>query len=169
MSGGAVTRVLTAALAALALAAGGCGGSAPAGRRATLAGPCTARALTTLAGAAAIREDAIAARRFVEPDGSAACRFAAARSAGGPLAVTVELDTAPQAYAHLEREVVEYTQGVIWFHEGSYADPRDVFGLGIYADWFPAKRQLLTTDAVIIVAVTVRSVPRREPPASRRR
>jgi hypothetical protein len=154
-----------AALAVLAaLAIGGCGGgAAPVRHRAASAagGACTSRALATLAAATAIPASAIANARFIATDGSAGCRFSAARAAGDPLAVTVEIDTAPQAYQHLDREVVEYSQGVIWFHEGEHAYPRSISGLGLEADWFPAEDKLMTTDGVRIVRVVVSSAPRR--------
>jgi len=163
MIAGAARRTLPATLAALALAAcGGTGGaSTTSAARAILRGACTRRALATLARATGIGAGAIAARPFEEADGSQACRWGAARSAGGPLALTVDRDGAPQAYEHFNREVVEYGQGVIWFHRGSHAAPQAIIGLGLAADWFPARRQLLSTDGTIIVAVTVRSAPAR--------
>jgi hypothetical protein len=153
-------------VALAALAAGGCGGSdaAPRSHRTTATaagGACTSRALAELAAATAIPASAIRNARFVATDGSAGCQFSAARAAGGPLAVTVEVNTAPQAYEHLDREVVEYGQGVIWFHLGEHAYPVNIPGLGLETDWFPAESKLLTTDGVRLVTVVVSTSPRR--------
>jgi hypothetical protein len=158
-------RAIAIAIAAVALAASGCGASSSGGRpraAAALGGACTARGLARVAAASAVRLDAISTRRFVETDGSAACRFVAPRSSGGPLALTVDVSGAPQAYNHLERKVEEYSQGVIWFHEGEHAYPRPVAGLGLDADWLPAEREVVTTDGVNIVNVTVSSCPHRD-------
>jgi hypothetical protein len=160
-SGAAV--ILVVALAPLAV--GGCGGAAtPVGHHraaAAAGGACTSRALATLAAATAIPASAITNARYVATDGSAGCRFTAGRAAGGPLAVAVEINAAPQAYEHLDRQVVEYSQGVLWFHEGEHAYPLSILGLGLEADWFPAESKLMTTDGVRIVSVTVSAAPRR--------
>jgi hypothetical protein len=154
--------VACAAGAAIVLAA--CGGSGPSrGVRAAahVGGECTARGLARVAAASGIAAGAIATKHFTESDGSAACRFTASRADGGPLSLTVDVDAAPQALNHLDREVVEYSQGVIWFHLGAHAYPQTITHLGLTADWFPAKREVMTTDGDRIVNVTVASCPRR--------
>jgi hypothetical protein len=149
-------------VALAALAAAGCGGGSAAktaGRSraaAALAGPCAQAARTALAGATGISDGAIATTRYAAPDGSAACRFT---GAGGRLAVTVEIDSAPQAYYVFDKRVVEYSQTVVLFHKGERAYPRPIFGLGLGADWFAADDELLTTDGVRIVSVVVTSRP----------
>lgn len=161
------TRLASCAATAtvVALTAAGCGGSGSSGPRAHaaahLGGACTARGLARVAAASGVAAGAITTRHFTETDGSAACRFAASRAGGGPLSLTVDVDSAPQALGHLDREVEEYSQGVIWFHLGKRAIPQTIMHLGLTADWFPSKRELVTTDGVRIVNVTVTACPRR--------
>jgi hypothetical protein len=66
--------------------------------------------------------------------------------------VTVEVDTAPQAFAVLERTVEEAVQ--IWPHRFQ-APPEHIDGLGIDADWFPEEQHLMTTDAVRLITATI--------------
>jgi hypothetical protein len=151
--------------AVVAIAAGGCGGSSPRPLShrsiAAAGGACTTRALVTLAAAVAIPARAIGNARFVAADASAACRFSAARAAGGPLAVTVLVNGDPQAYYRLERTAVEYGQTVLWYHRSTSALPLFVPGLGLVAYWFPADRKLMTTDGVHLISIFVTSAPRR--------
>ena len=94
---------------------------------------------------------------FTAPNGSHGCRF----SSGGAraLRVTVSIDSAPQAHFRLDREVVEYGQTIIWSHQGSRPYPQYLAGLGMEADWLPVPRELLATDGVRIIFVTVTRWP----------
>ncbi len=142
-----------------ALAAAGCGGSPPAAGRAaapTPPGPCTAAARAVIAGEAGTRPELVSTRASTAPSGAFECAFAAAPPGGGrSIGVLAAIDTAPQAYARFDREAVEYSQNVIWAHQGAGRYPQYVGGLGMGADWFPAERRLLTTDGTRLVAVTV--------------
>jgi hypothetical protein len=67
--------------------------------------------------------------------------------------LSVEVDTAPQAYAVLERTAEEAAQifGPVRFDTA----PQDITGLGIDAQWFPAQQHLMTTDGVRLITATV--------------
>lgn len=146
-----------------ALAVVGCGGSpgsgsgGAAGRRTAQAqpGPCSTAARAELARAAGQPLAAVTGRSFTAPSGAASCRFAARRPGARPLGVVAGIDSAPQAYARLEREAEEYSQNVLWAHRGAGAYPRSVARLGMDAYWFPADRRVLTTDGKRLVEIIV--------------
>jgi hypothetical protein len=152
---------------ALALITAACGASATAAHRrppgaaaAHLATPCAHRAGAALARATSLPAASIVASTFTAPGGEASCRFTT-RGAGGArtLDVVAELDSAPQAFYRLEREVVEYGQNVLWHNEGAAAYPRDVAHLGLDADWLAAADQLITTDGVRLITILVNAAP----------
>jgi hypothetical protein len=116
---------------------------------------CSARAGDVLARAAAVPADEVVTSGLVAPGGGAGCRYTMVRHPGRALHVIVGLDSAPQAYYRLEREVVEYGQNVIWDHQGEGAYPRHIPNLGLDADWFRNERQLVTTDGVRLITITV--------------
>jgi hypothetical protein len=66
--------------------------------------------------------------------------------------VTAEVDTEPSAYAVLERTIIESSQ---IFPQRNHPAPLHVGHLGLDASWFPEGTQLMTTDAVRLVIVTV--------------
>ena len=139
-------------------------GSSPAARRRrspprdSLRAPRRRRALS--ARATSLPAASIVASTFTAPGGEASCRFTT-RGAGGArtLDVVAELDSAPQAFYRLEREVVEYGQNVLWHNEGAAAYPRDVAHLGLDADWLAAADQLITTDGVRLITILVNAAP----------
>ena len=67
--------------------------------------------------------------------------------------VTVEVDTEAQAYAVLDRTIVEAAQ--IFGPRRFSAAPVQVPHLGILASWFPEEQHLETTDAVRVVIATI--------------
>jgi hypothetical protein len=89
------------------------------------------------------------AQPFTSPSLAASCRLEA-----GPLIVISRLDSAPQPYTRLEREVVEYGQNVL--HSGRRSYPQSIKRLGLDADWLAAENRLLTTDGVRLIDVKVR-------------
>jgi hypothetical protein len=168
-----VRCTVSLAVTAVALAVAGCGSTighhAPAAKRAsakTLPTPCAAQAQTALAAALHTSRQAISPRPFTPPSGAAACRFKAPG-----LDVVATLDSAPQVYYRFERTTVEYYQNVIWAHLGEEALPIDIHHLGLDADWIPPRRQIITTDGVRLITVTVTTLPtyahRLEPVAAR--
>jgi len=133
----------------------------PPGATAALASPCSSRARAALAAAAAIPPASIAATPFTASSGAASCRFTAALPPAGRLEVAAELDSAPQAYYRLERQIVETGQNVIWEHQPESAYPVRVAHLGLDAAWFAGAGQLATTDGVRLVTVVVAAGPPR--------
>lgn len=146
-------------LAAAAIAA--CGGSSPRAAAGFVRPACSQRTVAALAAESGAAAAAIAQRSFTQPSGSEACRF----GAGGPhaLSVTVAIDSAPQAHYRLDRQVVEYGQTIIWSHQGSAPYPQYLAHLAMEADWLPVPRELLATDGVRIVDVSVGRWPRSSP------
>ena len=67
------------------------------------------------------------------------------------------LDSAPQAYARMEREQVEFWQNVEWSHKAARAAPRPMTSLGLGGYWFPLQSRLLTTDGVRLITIKMRS------------
>ncbi len=152
------------------LIAAACGASsAPAHRTAArLTTPCASVAVAAVARATSLPARTIVASTFTAAGGEASCRFSARRSSGRSLDVIAELDSAPQAYFRFEREVVEYGQNVLWHSEGAAAYPRSIPHLGLDADWFAAADQLLTTDGVRLITVSVNSAPASAPGGAER-
>jgi hypothetical protein len=70
------------------------------------------------------------------------------------LRVDVAVDTNPQVLFRFDRAVVERGQNAVWSHKVSQA-PRMLHRIGMGADWFPAERELLTTDGRRLISVTL--------------
>ena len=155
-----VRRTLWLAATAVAFALAGCGTAshhAPTYRRTsakTLSGPCSAGARASLATSLHISPSAIAPRPFTPPSGVAACRFTAPH-----LIVVATLDSAPQAYQRFNRTTVEYEQNVVWAHLGAKANLVNIPHLGLDADWIPPQHEVITTDGIRVITVTVTTVP----------
>jgi hypothetical protein len=88
----------------------------------------------------------------VANSGSPECDFRA-RVDGGRVRLSVEVDTAPQAYSVLERTAEEAAQ-IFGPHRPS-PPPQDITGLGLDADWFPEEQHLMTTDGLRLITATV--------------
>lgn len=97
---------------------------------------------------------------FVAPDGAQACRLVVS---AGPV-ITITVDTAPQPYTRLERQIVETGQ-VFTPHRLTPA-PVHVEDLGLDASWFPGLGAVLTANARALVTVGVTWAGQ---PAQRRR
>jgi hypothetical protein len=165
-----------------AVVAGGCGSSSDGGgaasqaaptevttnptatrAKARLAPPCSPRARSKLARETGLRPGLIDASPFTAASGASGCRL---RGVGG-LTVIVQLDSAPQAYTRLERQIVEYGQNVL--HSGRQEYPRSIKHLGLDADWLAAENRILTTDGVRLVNVKIGWLRRMVTPAGRSR
>ena len=146
------------------LIAAACGASGePAHRTAArLTTPCATVAVAAVARATSLPARTIVASTFTAPGARRIAALSARRSSGRSLDVIAELDSAPQAYYRFEREVVEYGQNVLW-HEGSRGLPAKRLHLGLEADWFAAADQLITTDGVRLITVSVNSAPANAP------
>jgi hypothetical protein len=162
-------RIFVVAVLA-ALFAGGCGSSSSSGRTAAqtaaapatvnpspktigtrLAPACSRPAQIRLARTAALRRGSVDASPFTAASGASGCLL---RAAGAAPTLIVQLDSAPQAYTRLERQIVEYGQNVI--HSGRQAYPRSIKHLGLDADWLAAEDRIITTDGVRLVNIKVR-------------
>jgi hypothetical protein len=149
----------------LSLVTVGCGGAARSAARVSpsravaLPPPCSARARAELARSSGIAVDSVVSSPFTASGGAASCRFSARDGTARSLEVAAELDSAPQAYSRLDREVVEFSQNVIWAHLGERAYPYPIPHLGLAADWFPSENQLLSTDGVRLITIVVSSLP----------
>jgi hypothetical protein len=116
--------------------------SAPNRRLAALPGPCARGARGAIPGGVTRVEP------FNPPSGAVACRIE-----GSSLTAIAMIDSAPQPYQRLEREVVEYGQNVEWTKVPASAFPRSIKGLGLDAHWFPLQSRLLTTDGVRLITI----------------
>jgi hypothetical protein len=85
-------------------------------------------------------------------NGADGCRLRAA-----DLEAVVLLDSAPQPYFRLDREVTEFGQNVDWTKVPPSAYPRTIKHLGLESDWFPLQSRLLTTDGVRLTTVKIRA------------
>jgi hypothetical protein len=152
--------VLTAPLLALPIVGCGSASSTPSTtthtsvRHAAQAPPpaiCTAKARAAILRAERIPPGALSDRAAKASSGYPECLFTL-RMRGRRVRVTVQDNTAPDAYAVLERTVDEAVQ--IW-PVRFQSPPEHVAGLGIDAQWFPEEQHLMTTDAVRLITATV--------------
>ena len=114
---------------------------------------CSPRTVAVLARDSSQPRASIRAAAFIAPSGSEGCRYRAPGARGPD--VTVELDAAAQAYYRLDREVVEYSQNVIWAHQSPKVYPQYIPRLGIEADWLPSPQELVSTDGLRVVSVSM--------------
>jgi hypothetical protein len=81
------------------------------------------------------------------------CSFAVPMGGKKHVTLLVNDNTGPQPYFVLERTAIE--AGQVFTANRMIAAPVAVTGLGIEADWFPAENQLMATDGVKLITVTV--------------
>jgi hypothetical protein len=81
------------------------------------------------------------------------CSFDARASHRPGVKLIANVNTAPQPYFVLERAEVEAAQQ--FTTRRMIAPPEAVTGLGIGAAWFPAERQLMTTDGKKLITISV--------------
>jgi hypothetical protein len=148
-------RWLCACLAALSLAAcGDASDSSHTARSRHAARPtvCKPQSRATIARVLAVPSSSVAARAGTGNNGMPQCSFSVTVPGPRRIRVTANIDNAPQAAFRLMRTVVEATQ--VW-STAKLAPPQNISGLGIGADWFPAEQQLLTSDGVRLITVTI--------------
>jgi hypothetical protein len=136
----------------------GCGSSRPVTThhaQTTIVVPvaCTTRARSALAARLGVSGATISATPFIAGSGAPSCHYVVRRIGRGPIGFTANVDTAPQAYCRLEREVVESGQQFASQRESPV--PEQVTGLGLDADWFPAEAKLMTTDGTRLITIGV--------------
>jgi len=81
------------------------------------------------------------------------CTFSA-RADGHRVLVMVNVDNGPQAYFRLLRTVDEASQ-IFGVPPPGFHPPQGVSGLGPFASWFPNTDQLMATNRVDLLTVTV--------------
>ena len=81
------------------------------------------------------------------------CSFAVPLGSNKHVTLLVNDNTGAQPYFVLERTAIE--AGQVFTQSRMIAAPVAVTGLGIEADWFPAENQLMATDGVKLITVTV--------------
>jgi hypothetical protein len=81
------------------------------------------------------------------------CSFSAGPVGNEHVYVTANVDSAAQPYFVLERTAIEASQQFTTDRIIAAALP--VAGLGLEADWFPAQQQLMATDGVRLITVSV--------------
>jgi hypothetical protein len=144
---GSTAAAAIAAVAAVCLLAG-CGNSARA--RPPV---CMLKAQQAIARDLSIGASAIAYLKSVGSNGMPQCAFTA-RAAGHRALVMVNVDNGPQAYFRLLRTVDEATQ-IFGPPPPGFQAPQTVSGLGPFASWFPTRNQLMATNDVDLLTVTV--------------
>ncbi len=74
-----------------------------------------------------------------------------------PLSVSVSVDSSPQPYQVLERQIDEQSQ--MFTPVRATPAPQKVGHLGLDAAWFPEQQYVLTTDGKVLITVTVVNWP----------
>ena len=155
-----------ALLGLVILGLAGCGGASHSAREpvpvAAKKPPlCLPAAVAAVARAAGADAASVSARTSTGNNAEPQCVF---RVVDKRVTVTVNLDSSPQPYARLERAIVELGQqfGV----QRNFSPPESETHLGLDAAWVPDTSQMLTTDGVRLITVTVawphtRTTPRR--------
>jgi hypothetical protein len=131
-----------------ALLLAGCGSSHPA-RPAV----CILKAQRAIARDLRVSAGTIGYAKSVGTNGMPQCAFTA-RAAGHRVAVTVNVDNGPQAYFRLLRTIDEASQLFGPAPPGFHA-PEGLSGLGPFASWFLNNHQLMATNNVDLLTVTV--------------
>lgn len=125
----------------------GCGSSH------ALPATCFARVVNLVARAADAQASAVHLVSYTANTGAPSCRYTVRAPDGRTLVLSVSADGAPQAFYRLERQIVEDSQS---FTPTRLAPvPTNVPNLGLGASWFPLLDQLLTSDGVRLITVTV--------------
>lgn len=168
----AATRRLTilGALAA-ALGAAGCGSSAspsPGSSASSSSRPgakhaaslvCLPEAVDAVARYLGVATGSLALAEQTGNNAMPQCSLRAHPAHGPRIHLIANIYDGPQPYFVLERTAVE--AGQQFTNQRMIAAPVTVTGLGLDADWFPAEKQLMSTDGKRLITVTVdwRGVP----------
>lgn len=95
----------------------------------------------------------MSAKRSVGSNGMPQCTFQVQRGAGA-VSVIVNVDSGPQAPFRLERTVVEATQ-LFGPPPPGWKAPIGVSGLGAYASWFARQDELMASNNIDLLTVSV--------------
>jgi hypothetical protein len=138
----------------------GCGGGAPhkqttpttASTKAP-ASPCAARSRDAVAQFLALPPADVSTTAGTGNNGMPQCTFAARPAKASAVSATANVDNGPQPYFILERTAVETSQ--LWGPKRFVPAPTAIDNLGIEADWFPNLSQLMSTDGLRLITVTM--------------
>ncbi len=154
----AATRRLTILGAvAAALLISGCGSSSssstgtPANRAA--APVCLPKAVDAVARYLDVSPSRIALAKQTGNNAMPQCSLRAHPAHAPKMHLIANIYDGPQPYFLLERTAVE--AGQQFTNQRMISAPVSVTGLGLDADWFPAERQLMSTDGKRLITVTV--------------
>lgn len=114
---------------------------------------CLLKAQAAIARDLKLGRDAIHYAKSEGSNGMPQCQFSA-RAGAYRVFVTVNVDDGPSAYFRLLRTVDEATQLFGPPPPGFHA-PEQVPGLGPFASWFPTRSQLMATNDVDLLTVTI--------------
>ena len=152
-------RTAVGALLAVGLSTG-CGGSKTAQHTTSTVATerpsvaaCGPQARAAVARVLAVAPGSVVIAPSTGNNGMPQCTFAARAGCDGQLSVTANLYDGPQPYLILERTTVETAQ--LFTPKRMVPAPQAITGLGLEADWFPAHNQLMTTDGIRLVTVSV--------------
>lgn len=140
-------RAIAVAIVVAALLAG-CGGS-------TRPRPavCKYKAQQAIAKDLGVKPGTVGYSKSTGGNGMPQCAFTARRG-GRRVTVTVNVDNGPQPYFRLLRTVDEATQ-IFGTPPPGFHAPEGISGLGPFASWFPNNHQLMATNDVDLLTVTV--------------
>jgi hypothetical protein len=127
----------------------GCGS----GSAGTRPAACELKAQRAIASDLRVGRNGIDYAKSVGGNGMPQCKFTA-RVADHTVVLLVNDDHGPQPYFRLLRTVDEATQ-IFGPPPPGFRPPQGVSGLGPFASWFPTRDQLMATNKVDLVTVTV--------------
>jgi hypothetical protein len=138
----------------------GCGGSTPpthpasaAASSSAPASPCAARSRDAVARFVAVPPGDVSITAGTGNNGMPQCTFTARPANASAVTATANIYNGPQPYFILERTAVETSQ--LFGPKRFVAAPTAINNLGIEADWFPNLSQLMSTDGLQLITVTM--------------
>lgn len=147
------------------LLVGGCGGSRahrsetrPTVPRASIAHtaastPCAARSRNAVARFLALAPASVSVAPGTGNNGMPQCTFTAHPAHASTVSTTANIYNGPQPFAILDRTVTEKSQ--LFGPKRLVPAPIAISNLGVEADWFPDLGQLMSTDTVHLITVTM--------------
>ncbi len=114
---------------------------------------CLPQARAAVARSLALPTAAVASAESVGNNAEPQCTFSARLSDAKRVTVVANVDSSAQPYFRLERTYLEAEQ--VFTPTRLIPAPEAITGLGLEADWFPAQSQLMTTDGLRLITVSV--------------
>lgn len=114
---------------------------------------CTVKGQTAIAHDLHVGFGTISFAKSLGGNGMPQCTFKT-RAGAGKAVVLVNVDSGPSAYFRLLRTVDEATQ-IFGPPPPGFHAPQGISGLGPFASWFPNNHQLMATNRVDLLTVTI--------------